>query len=99
MMSEKILTLRVTETAIQFYQAEQSVKAISALYKSKLTKYFRQHGRPEGRMEADNPDFAEVIAHTADLYAMLADEKRNRYNAKRRHQNAVRALMRFNQSH
>lgn len=73
MMSEKMLTLRVTETAIQFYQAEQSVKAIRALYKSKLNKYFRQHGRPEGRMEPDNPDFAGAIAHTDDLYAMLAE--------------------------
>lgn len=97
MMSEKILTLRVTESAIAWHQAEQSVKALKAQYSAMLTKYFHEHGRPEGRFDPDNPEFAGAIAHTNDVYAMLCNAKREFHNAKRRHQRAINALIKFNQ--
>lgn len=96
MMSEKMLTLRITESAVAWYQAEQSVRQLKALYNSVLTEYFHEHGRPEGRFDPDDPEFAGAVAHTSNAYAMLSDAKREFYNAKRRHQRAITALIKFN---
>lgn len=83
---------RAALTALDHYRATVAYKALKAELRSMYDTYFEAHGRPEGRFDPFNEDFLPVINFTNPQYVRVCLAKKAEYNAKRRHETAIRAL-------
>jgi hypothetical protein len=83
---------RAALTALDHYRATVAHKALKAELRSMYDTFFEAHGRPEGRFHEDNDDFLPVMVFTDSQFERVREAKKTEYNARRRHETAVRAL-------
>ena len=88
---------RAALTALELFQAQITKKALKAELRSLYDIYFRAHGRPDGRFDPDNDEFLPVMTFTDAQFKRVKEAKKAEYNAKRRHETAMRALSSFYQ--
>lgn len=90
------LKAQIIELSIAHHQASLAVTRRRKELNEEYWRYFRVHGQPEPNyhgIRLDDPRYEGVINHTNDACEALRKAKRERYNAKRRLDKAVRALM------
>ena len=76
--------VRIAAAARAFVQAERAVDEAKREYSSVLSSYFSAHGRPDGRMTADDPRFDSARRATAPDYQELQRLKRRFYRARQK---------------
>lgn len=79
----------IEQAAIDFIQAERQASSLKAEYRDALEAFFRQHGRPEGTLHADDERFQPAMNATNAQYLAFQKAKRGKYNAHRRLRTAV----------
>ncbi|MGN8346337.1 hypothetical protein ACLEJQ_22310 [Pseudomonas sp. SMV71] len=82
-------------TALEYYQAQNTKKALKAELRSLYDTYFEAHGRPDGKFDPCNDAFLPVMNFTEAQFQRVRAAKKAEYNAKRRHHTALRALEAF----
>lgn len=88
---------RAALTALELFKATSAKKALKAELRSMYDTFFEAHGRPEGQFDQFNDDFLPVMKFTDAQFQRVQAAKKNEYNAKRRHETAIRALFSFSQ--
>jgi len=76
--------IRIAAAAVAYVQAEREVDKAKGEYSSALSSYFSTHGRPDGRMTADDPRFGSARRATAPDYQELQRLKRRFYRARQK---------------
>lgn len=90
------LTQLVAERAVEFYHAQSMVRRFRERLNNEYTAFFRATGEPDParrRIDPSNPAYAPVIAYTADSYELYQRARQAKHSAKRRMENAIRALI------
>ncbi|MFJ2526232.1 hypothetical protein D3C81_313790 [compost metagenome] len=83
---------RAALTALELHQVSSQKKALKAELSSMYDTFFAAHGRPEGRFDPDSDAFLPVMSFTEPQFQRVQAAKKAEYNAKRRHETAIRAL-------
>ncbi len=91
-MTYQQLVERAAMTALDLHKASTATKALKAELRSMYDTYFQAHGRPEGKFDPDNDAFLPVMLFTDNQFQRVKAAKQAEYNAKRRHETAIRAL-------
>lgn len=92
------LVARVAYLSIEWYRAQAVAKARRAQLNDEYRRYFEVNGEPEPnhrRINPNDPAYEGVVNFTNSAYERLVDAQRQKNNAKRRLETAVRALMAF----
>lgn len=76
--------IRIAAAAVALVQAERAVDKAKWEYSCALSSFFFAHGRPDGRMTADDPRFASARQATAPDYQELQRLKRRFYRARQK---------------
>ncbi|CAM4016184.1 hypothetical protein VRRI112168_10790 [Vreelandella rituensis] len=76
--------IRIAAAAVALVQAERAVDEAKEEYSFTLTNYFSKHGRPDGRMTADDPRFESARRATEPRYQELQRLKRRFYRARQK---------------
>ncbi|OPA84301.1 hypothetical protein BFW86_24465 [Pseudomonas fluorescens] len=95
-LTQKELKAQIVELSIAYHRASLAVVRRRKELNDEYARYFRVHGQPEPNhhgIRFDDPRYEGVIAHTNDACDAMRKAKRERYNAKRRVDKAVRQLM------
>ncbi|MDM9593607.1 hypothetical protein QU617_09820 [Pseudomonas guariconensis] len=83
---------RAALTALELHQISTQKKALKAELSSMYDTFFAAHGRPEGRFDPESDAFLPVMNFTESQFQRVQTAKKAEYNAKRRHETAIRAL-------
>ncbi|WP_417422447.1 hypothetical protein [Halomonas sp.] len=75
---------RIAAAAIALVKAERAADDAKEECSFALTKYFSEHGRPDGRMTADDPRFESARRATAPQYEEYQRLKRRFYRARQK---------------
>lgn len=89
---------RVAHLSIEWYRAQDIAKARRAQLNDEYRRYFEVNGEPElnqRRINPEDPAYEGVVNFTNAAYERLVTARQQKYNAKRRLETAVRALMEF----
>ncbi|EIM16252.1 hypothetical protein [Pseudomonas chlororaphis] len=89
---------RVAYLSIEWYRAQTIAKACRAQLNDEYFRYFQVNGEPEPNrrgIRVDDPRYEGVINFTNAAYERLVAAQRQKNNAKRRLETAIRALMAF----
>lgn len=83
---------RAALTALDLHKATARKKSLKAELHAMYETFFKAHGRPEGHFHEDNEEFLPVMLFTDNQFQRVKAAKQAEYNAKRRHETAIRAL-------
>lgn len=87
---------RVSDLAVEFYVAQSVARILRERLHAEYNAFFYANGEIEPgyrRIDPSNPAYAPIIAHTADAYERYQKARQAKNNAKRRMENAIRALI------
>lgn len=90
------LAKRVSDCAVDFYIEQSVARILRERLHAEYNAFFYAHGEVEPgyrRIDPSNPAYTPVIAHTADAYERYQKARQAKNNAKRRMENAIRALI------
>ena len=86
---------RAALTALELFKATTTKKTLKVELIVMYDTFFAAHGRPDGSFDQYNDAFLPVMNFTNAQYKRVGKAKKAEYNAKRRHETAIRALAGF----
>ncbi|MCS3467115.1 hypothetical protein M2401_000836 [Pseudomonas sp. JUb42] len=86
---------RAALTALLLFKATTTKKALKIELRTMYDTFFEAHGRPAGNFDPDSEEFLPVMTFTDAQFNRVKEAKKAEYNAKRRHETAIRALSSF----